>query len=177
MLPTSSVLQIAASPKLAVTMQNKQMLIDKPLGFAQWNIWTKGEKVKGSVGIHSQNLSNHCVCICDTIYCTYVHVTWCNIVLKRSELLIVQTYCHLHSQLEHSAQAPPLWWGLWWTSVCLHRLLPPTWSLGLLLTYRMIMHLRTDCCIAIIVSLLGVHVLSSNVVMSCLWRGIYIYIS
>ena len=35
MLPTSSVLQIAASPKLAVTMQNKQMLIDKPLGFAQ----------------------------------------------------------------------------------------------------------------------------------------------
>jgi len=35
MLPTSSVLQIAASPKLAVTMQNKQMLIDKPLGVAQ----------------------------------------------------------------------------------------------------------------------------------------------
>lgn len=157
MLPTSSVLQIAASPKLAVTMQNKQMLIDKPLGVAQWNIWTKGEKVYKRIGWDtlSKSLKSLCLYMRYDILYILVHVTWCNIVLKKYELLIVPTYCHLHSQLEHSAQAPPLWSGLWWTSVCLHRLLPPTWSLGLLLTYRMIMHLRTDCCIAIICLLIG----------------------
>ncbi len=176
MLPTSSVLQIAASPKLAVTMQNKQMLIDKPLGFApkkDMNKRWKGKRIGGDI------LSNHCVSVCAIRYILYIYVYIyiCDMMYHSPQdlnCLLCGRYCHLHSHLERSAQAPPLWWGLWWTSVCLHRLLPPTWLLGLLLTYRTyrtVMHLWTDCCIAIVVSLVDVHVLSSSVVMSCLWRG------